>query len=267
MNKPARSWWYEYVGGAAAGIATLLVGQPFDTVKVRLQSGTGSGILSVLRACAHSESWGLLALYKGTSPQLLGASVQHAVRYGSYGASKQWLLERDYFSQSPFRLGACAGLFTGCCVTIVAQPIELIKCRQQINRHSWLSLIGALRGTSLTRGLGATFLRSTSGNMAAFSAFEGAKDSGAPTWAAGALAGVAFWTVGWPADVVKSRIQTGVAVDKGGLLEVLREVNRLGARRLTRGFSTVIARALVVNAAAFQTHEVVSGIVGRTGLE
>ena len=34
---------------------------------------------------------------------------------------------------------------------------------------------------------------------------------------------------------------------------------------MTLTFSTVIARALLVNAAAFQTHEIVSGIFGRGG--
>jgi solute carrier family 25 carnitine/acylcarnitine transporter 20/29 len=69
------------VPGFAAGLSTLFVGQPFDTVKVRLQTRTAgaTSFWGALRLCVREE--GLLGLYKGTSPQLLGASVQHGVRY------------------------------------------------------------------------------------------------------------------------------------------------------------------------------------------
>jgi len=50
--------------GFAAGLVTLLVGQPFDTIKVRLQTHTGTpGFIGSLQECLNKE--GVQGLYKG----------------------------------------------------------------------------------------------------------------------------------------------------------------------------------------------------------
>ena len=70
------------MAGFAAGLATLLVGQPFDTLKVRLQTSSTSTLWYSVTQCLRNE--GVAGLYKGTSPQILGAAVQHGVRYGRW---------------------------------------------------------------------------------------------------------------------------------------------------------------------------------------
>ena len=60
-------------GGTVGGIAQVLVGQPFDTVKVRLQSapkGTYSGTLDVVRKLISNE--GFAGFFKGTLMPLVG---------------------------------------------------------------------------------------------------------------------------------------------------------------------------------------------------
>lgn len=68
----------------------VIVGQPFDTIKVRQQVLQQRAFVSI-QQCLRSE--GLLGLWKGTSPQIPGSAVQHAVRMGSYGLAKEALLE------------------------------------------------------------------------------------------------------------------------------------------------------------------------------
>ena len=68
--------------GGAGGIAALLVGAPFDTIKVRQQVWKQRA-LPTLRQCLRQE--GLAGLYKGTSPQLVGAVFKGCVRYGAFG--------------------------------------------------------------------------------------------------------------------------------------------------------------------------------------
>jgi solute carrier family 25 carnitine/acylcarnitine transporter 20/29 len=61
----------ELTAGSFGGVCQVLVGQPFDTVKVRLQtSNLYSGVLDCASKTLKSE--GLMGFYKGTLTPLLG---------------------------------------------------------------------------------------------------------------------------------------------------------------------------------------------------
>jgi len=80
-------WLQRLAPGFMAGLATLFVGQPFDTLKVRMQTSTQkqTSFWSSGLRCLREE--GALGLYKGTSPQLLGSAFQHLTRYGESSPS------------------------------------------------------------------------------------------------------------------------------------------------------------------------------------
>jgi hypothetical protein len=184
-TSPARARLVPLLAGAVSGVAVVLVGQPFDTVKVR-QQVLQSRLLHTVAQCVQSE--GLAGLYKGTSPQLLGSAVQHSLRMGSYGIAKDCLVQRG---QAPGVLvGAAAGAFTGCCVALVATPVERVKCIQQMERSKRMRIaevLDLLKGgngastrprawlllaAQLYSGLTPTLWRSILGNVAAFSCYE-----------------------------------------------------------------------------------------------
>jgi len=83
-------WIVPPLAGAVSGVAVVLVGQPFDTIKVRMQV-LNQRALPTFQQCLRME--GVTGLYKGTTPQLPGSAVQHAVRMGSYGVAKEALLQ------------------------------------------------------------------------------------------------------------------------------------------------------------------------------
>jgi hypothetical protein len=61
----------ELTAGSVGGICQVLVGQPFDTVKVRLQtSNLYSGVIDCASKTLKSD--GLMGFYKGTLTPLLG---------------------------------------------------------------------------------------------------------------------------------------------------------------------------------------------------
>ena len=237
--------------GFGAGLATLFVGQPFDTVKVRLQTSSTAKPPSFMAAAAQCvREEGAAGLYKGTSPQLLGSMVQHGVRYSSYRAAREQLaLHSDM--RNPTICGLVSGVATGCAVSIIATPVELIKCRQQMSfkRHLTISEVikTALREEGprgLMRGFMPTLLRSTLGNAAAFGAYETCVESGLPVPLAGGVAGMCFWTIGFPADLIKSHVQIGAG---------WAGIRSRGLRGYFRGYSAVLLRAFPTNAAAFWT--------------
>jgi len=132
-------------------------------------------------------------------------------------------------------------------VSLIATPVELIKCRQQVSFQTRLSGVEVVRQLlrekgprGLYQGFAPTLLRSTVGNAAAFGTFETLQQLSWPAWLSGGLAGLMFWTISFPADVIKSRVQTG----QGG--------GGWGAGYF-RGFSAVVLRAFPTNAAAFAT--------------
>ena len=109
-----------------AGLATLLVGQPFDTVKVRMQTVDGAPQSFVTSAYRCLSNEGIRGLYKGTTPQLVGSAVQHSTRYAAYAEAKQVLTSEVAGFSSPTAVGCLGGVATGCCVAIVATPVELV---------------------------------------------------------------------------------------------------------------------------------------------
>eukprot|EP00611_Tribonema_gayanum_P026434 TRINITY_DN629_c0_g1_i4.p1 TRINITY_DN629_c0_g1~~TRINITY_DN629_c0_g1_i4.p1 ORF type:complete len:157 (-),score=14.11 TRINITY_DN629_c0_g1_i4:1854-2324(-) len=77
--------WVAFAAGLTSGCAGILVGQPFDTVKVRLQTashGTYSGPLRCLRDTVHKE--GVTALFKGLGPPLASAPIVNAIAFAAY---------------------------------------------------------------------------------------------------------------------------------------------------------------------------------------
>lgn len=120
----------------------------------------------------------------------------------------------------------------------------------------------------LFRGMISTMLREIPGNVAWFGVYEmvcnALRDSQGEVPAfgcilAGASAGVAYWTVPFPADTVKTRIQ--IAAQSGyssdtSFLQVLKSIIRTeGVRGLYRGWAVTALRAAPSNAAVFFAYE------------
>eukprot|EP00884_Botryococcus_braunii_P004247 jgi/Botrbrau1/13823/Bobra.0056s0065.1 len=79
--------------GTCGGISVTLVGHPFDTVKVRLQTQPStnpiySGVVDCVRKTIQWE--GLPGLYKGVTSPLAGQMFFRATLFGAFGASKRY---------------------------------------------------------------------------------------------------------------------------------------------------------------------------------
>ena len=71
-----------------------------------------------------------------------------------------------------------------------------------------------------------------------------------------ALAGVGYWTAFYPADTVKSMIQTNPEYFGKGFTETMRHVYRKeGVRGLYRGWGVTAARAAPAHALTFAVYE------------
>lgn len=231
--------------GAVGGIAQVLIGQPFDIVKVRLQTTTThSGALECASAVLKNE--GASAFYKGTLTPLIGIGACVSVQFGAFNYAKRAFearnasasgktLELSGAQPKPLSYGQyyLSGAFAGVANTVFSSPIEHIRIRLQTQPHGAgklyhgpLDCIGKLsRSPSVARGLyrgtSVTLIREAQAYGSWFMAFEymmnsdcqrnGIARSDVPMWkiaAYGGAAGEVLWLSSYPFDVIKSKMQT-----------------------------------------------------------
>ena len=273
----------DFVAGGVGGACLVLVGQPFDTVKVLLQTRAvaASGPPPSALAVAHELvlSSGPSALYRGMAPVLLGVAPVFALCFWSYGEGKALMRGLSGVqSDLELRLPAIgvAGMLSAVPTTLIMAPGERVKVVMQTQMASGggsdsardvarrLLHSGGLR--SLYRGAAATLARDGAGSFAYFATYEGLQRRLTPVGVdmsvgavllAGGAAGMANWVVALPLDTIKSRIQMEVGASSlASAPPLLPAAQRLvreggGLHVLYRGLVPVMLRAFPANAACF----------------
>eukprot|EP01015_Nassula_variabilis_P000849 TRINITY_DN1046_c0_g1_i5.p2 TRINITY_DN1046_c0_g1~~TRINITY_DN1046_c0_g1_i5.p2 ORF type:complete len:256 (-),score=-9.78 TRINITY_DN1046_c0_g1_i5:221-988(-) len=117
----------DLLSGSVGGFAISLAGHPFDTVKVRMQMLSQS--LSRTLSSIFKEE-GISGFYKGMGFPLVSVPLVNAVVFGSYEFFKRFLDSIGSFSI--YQQGLFSGLFAGLVNTVVVSPVELVKCRLQM---------------------------------------------------------------------------------------------------------------------------------------
>ncbi|KAI0088140.1 mitochondrial carrier [Irpex rosettiformis] len=297
MSKTAQ----DLVAGTAGGIAQVLVGQPFDIVKVRMQTapkGTYSGMLHCAGGILKHE--GPLAFYKGTLTPLLGIGVCVSIQFGAMEYSKRFFAERNLESgiggpQGTHLTGGqllAAGTFAGLANGVVSGPVEHIRIRLQTQSAKnplyagpWdaIKKIYAQTGIAgIYKGQVATLWREASGYAVYFWAYEKlmhremslkglSRDQVNPGYAIlfGAAAGYALWAVIYPIDMIKSRMQTDGFTPSTGqkytsTLDCVRTVWRTeGIGAFTRGLGPTLIRSPFANGATFLGFELAQRAIHR----
>lgn len=134
----------DLTAGTMAGIAQLLVGHPFDTVKVKLQSQQMEGTCN--NTAKYSGAWdavkkimaseGPKGLYRGLSAPLAAVALFNAVLFTARGQMEAILSHNKEHPSLSVRQQMVAGVGAGVAVSFVACPTELIKCRLQAQSSS-----------------------------------------------------------------------------------------------------------------------------------
>ncbi|KAK7757336.1 carrier protein ymc1 [Diatrype stigma] len=288
--------------GAVGGVAQVLTGmcgepnkdsfagQPFDIVKVRLQTGTAyTSALDAAKSIYAQE--GPLAFYKGTLTPLLGIGACVSIQFGAFGFAKRYF---EAANQRSHPLAArdlgygqyyAAGAFAGLANSVVSGPVEHVRIRLQAQPHGAGRLYsgpldcvrqlsahgGVLRG--LYRGQAVTLLREAQAYGVWFLAFEWMMNADAarnraaradvPSWKValyGGLAGEALWLASYPFDVVKSKMQTDGLTPRDARYKSMRDCfaqtwREAGFRGFWKGIAPTLLRAMPVSACTFATVE------------
>lgn len=270
----------DLIAGSLGGTANVLVGQPLDTIKVKMQ--TFSKLYSSSLQCFMStlKTDGIVrGLYAGTMPAIVANVAENSVLFCAYGACQTALARARYSTTNIDKLGALDKAISGSGAAFFSSftlcPTELIKCKLQAAREKMgTTNITAFKVTKdviknngfrgLFSGLTSTMAREMPGYFFFFGGYEATKlilagDNNGPislplTVVAGGVGGVCLWAAIFPFDLVKSRIQVDNLKD--GLLVVLSQVVKEdGFRGLYRGLGPTLIRTFPSTGVLFVAYE------------
>ncbi|KAK8956909.1 Mitochondrial arginine transporter BAC2 [Platanthera zijinensis] len=285
----ARSWGKEFVAGGVGGMAGVVTGYPFDTLRIRIQQ-PAAGELASRRTSAASlfrsilRSEGPAGFYRGMSAPLASIAFQNAMVFQAYAIFSNACDPNKKNEPPSYNRVALSGVGAGALQSFLLSPVELIKIRLQLqatdhrrrrlgNSDGPLSIakqiLQAEGPRGIYRGFSITILRDAPAHGIYFWTYEYARERMHPgcrkrggeslgtMLVAGGLAGVASWVLCYPLDVVKSRIQAQSEPRRyNGIVDCLKKsVGEEGYSVLWRGLGAAVARAFVVNGAIFTVYE------------
>ena len=272
----------DFVCGTIAGWLQVIVGQPFDIIKVRIQAQSPInpkylGTLDCARQIYKNE--GLLSFYKGTLSPLVGVGACVSIQFGVNEACKRILKKlTNKENLSLFQLSSCGGI-AGLANSIVSIPVEHVRIKLQIQGtqliKKYTGSFDCLKKLFNDGGIKAvyhggmsTLPRELIAYFFYFGTYEGLMQYTAKNYydndrskinnwwiiLFGGLSGFGEWLPGYPFDVIKSKYQAD-DVKNPKYTSVLNCAKSIYSTRGIRGFYSGIVpcllRAPPANAATF----------------
>ncbi|KAH7924691.1 mitochondrial carrier [Leucogyrophana mollusca] len=290
--------------GSIAGMVSKVFEHPFDLTKVRLQSqvldstARFNGPIDCLFRTWRDE--GVRGLYRGLPAPIVGAMVENASLFLSYSELQniiRWVNAQPLSQDLSLPQLALAGAGAGTVTSFLLTPVELVKCKMQVQMlvpesspnprllpgpiSVFMSVLRSTGFRGLWLGQTGTLIRETGGSAAWFTCKEfvgmhlirrRAKASGlSPSeitrkdilpWesaVSGACAGAVFNFSMFPADSVKSAMQTEEelrprekGVPRPTFLGTARAMYKAqGLRGLYAGCGITVARSIPSSAIIF----------------
>ncbi|XP_047352675.1 mitochondrial ornithine transporter 1 isoform X2 [Vespa velutina] len=279
------------------GIALVYVGQPLDTVKVKMQTFPSiyKGMINCFVKTVKTDGI-IRGLYAGTMPAVVANVAENSVLFTAYGGCQKVvskILGKEKVEDLSSLGNACAGFFAAFFSSLTLCPTELIKCKLQAMHEvqSQMDIANKVMARigpwELTRnilkeqgirglfvGLTSTIVREMPGYFFFFGGYEVTRELLAKpnqkrddigwqkTMVAGAVGGTVLWLVIFPADVVKSRIQ--VQNLKTPALVVMKDIiKQEGIGALYNGLKPTLIRTIPATATLFITYEYTKKLIHR----
>lgn len=277
----------DFIAGSVGGVSIVIVGQPLDTVKVKMQTFPTmyNGMIDCTLRTYKTE--GLFrGLYAGTAPAISANVAENSVLFLSYGLCQKVIAtltgaeDIQHLSTLSNASAGCLGSFFS---AFALCPTELIKVKLQCAREvalasglpAQISAFELIRDIvkkngpfGLFQGIQSTIAREMPGYFVFFGAYEGSRSLMTPegktknecgplaTLVSGALSGIALWTVIYPIDVVKSRVQASTNKMDISVWKSMIEITRNeGFTFLYSGLKPTLIRTIPASGAMFLCYE------------
>jgi len=283
------------VAASSGGAANVLIGQPLDTAKGKMQifPSMYKGTMHCLKETKRVE--GLAGVYSGLSPNLAVVVVEAAVLFVVY---PQLQLQYAYYMNidelTPLEKG-CMGSLASIASATFMTPLEVVKCRLQVMRENlslaqkkWLEeghpsprKIDANPPISkvafhiyknegpmaFLKGIQMALPRDVLGGFVYIYVYEQLlkvfcppckRDGGIPLWdifTAGGIAGSCMWLTSYHFDVVKARLQNDTTRGLTAISVAKKMWVKEGWRSFFSGLRPVVIRAFPGSGMFFIVYE------------
>ncbi|KAL7648737.1 UNVERIFIED_CONTAM: hypothetical protein RMT77_000644 [Armadillidium vulgare] len=275
----------DLVAGGVGATVSVYVGQPLDTVKVKLQTFPSlyNGMTDCFMRTLRNDR--LRGLYAGTCPALAANIAENSILFAAYGLCQKGVATAsnvDNIENLSTLQNGVSGFFAAFFSSLVLCPTELVKCRLQAmnelyitnkaytkNFSPWKLTGNIIRDEGvfgLYRGFQSTLLREMPGYFFFFGGYEisrilltpkgKTKDEIGPlrTVASGGIAGICFWISVFPFDVIKSRVQ--VQNTKDSIVRfILRIYKSEGFYAFYNGLTPTLIRTVPATGGLFLAYE------------
>lgn len=280
----------EFIAGWFAGCAGVIVSQPLDTIKVRLQVLNSAnqqvplGTYSCLTNIIKNET--VFGLFKGMAPPLAAVALQNAILFGVYGNVLSLLATKPDQKPSLSHISVAAAA-SGVAQLWVVCPMELVKIKLQMQREAKRTRSTRYRGSmdcvrkiyksagikGIFQGFPPLMVRDVPGFVVYFGSYEilldlltqrSSRGDASPLASifAGGVAGMLSWAATFPFDVVKSLMQADGNDDKfvyKGARDCFVKTYRTGGIGLLyTGLVPTLLRAFPTNGIIFLVYNIVS---------
>ncbi|PVV02278.1 hypothetical protein BB560_003271 [Smittium megazygosporum] len=230
------------LAGTVGGVGQVLTGQPFDTLKVRLQSNPSkyTGALDCMRQLVREN--GVSGLYKGTTSPLIGIGACVSIQFLALERMKSYYLGKSnqpgLTGSQLFMSGGVAGLAN----SVASCPVEHIRGVPTLVREFFgygvyfYAYEYLVQHTMHTKNI------------------KRSEISPLTVCLYGGIAGISMWITLFPVDVIKTRIQTDSFANpkyKSSLDCIRKSIAESGFSGLYRGLTPCLIRAVPANAATF----------------
>ncbi|CCH43052.1 Calcium-binding mitochondrial carrier protein [Wickerhamomyces ciferrii] len=266
---------------------------PFDTIKVRLQSQPHDQPLKYLNTidCIKKtyKSEGFHGFYRGLTSPIIGAAAENACLFVTYNLTQDFIkshvLNIPKDQKLPLNYLIVAGGFSGIVASFILTPIELVKCKIQVEHvyskedSTILKQIKKIYKQTGIKGFWfgqtGTLLRECGGTASWFGSYEfisynlkklrspSAPDKIESTipelLISGASAGIMYNLSLFPADTIKSKMQTSSIINPNEQLNFIQTGLKIykysGFKGFYTGLGITLTRAIPSNAVIFFTYE------------
>jgi hypothetical protein len=196
---------YYYIVGTMAGFVGTMVSQPFDTIKVHLQTKRPINFKS--RNFNQNVVWA----YSGATPSFIGYGIEKALVFGTYSAVCKTFDLDEHNIYHTFAAGLTAGLTASLSITAAEQ----LKTDRQLKKQSEYNLRYLYKGlkyTAAREGIGFSIYFTVYNQMTKY--FNQKETDTFATKIAksgvlGACSAFIAWIPIYPIDINKTRIQSG----------------------------------------------------------
>lgn len=277
----------DIAAGFIGGGTQVLIGQPADLVKIRLQTSNTDSSIEIIKRVIKNE--GIFAFYKGTLPPLFGVGACVSLQFYGFHETKRYFLSKGQKQLNLWPQTYICGAMAGLINSPVTSPVEQLRILSQSNESTKeISLIDTVKkiyktngvSSGIYRGLNITILREIQAYGVWFLSYEYmisklidykkySSRNEIKTFellGSGALAGNLLWLSSYPLDVIKSNVQSdsfSASKFNGKSIEATKFIyQKFGFRGFWKGLGPCLIRATPCSAGTFASVELALRLMG-----